>query len=74
MSANITSGEPANSEQILPDIWGKTSGTFGKMDISINNCHPPGGPELTMEDEIATTIFLENVNKWRAARELTEVN
>jgi len=27
-----------------------------------------------MEEEIATTKFLENVNKWRAARELTELS
>ena len=31
-------------------------------------------PHLTMEEEAATKKFLENVNKWRSARQLEEVN
>ena len=37
---------------------------------------PGGSPELLLsgEEEAATKKFLENVNKWRSARELEEVN
>eukprot|EP00092_Neocalanus_flemingeri_P001562 GFUD01001664.1.p1 GENE.GFUD01001664.1~~GFUD01001664.1.p1 ORF type:complete len:742 (+),score=116.54 GFUD01001664.1:253-2478(+) len=74
MSANITSEEPANSTPILAEIGSKTSRSFSKMDISTNNSRPPGGVDLSLEEEMATTKFLENVNKWRAARELTELS
>ena len=33
-----------------------------------------GSPHLTTEEEAATKKFLENVNKWRSARQLEEVN
>ena len=37
---------------------------------------PGGSPELQLsgEEEAATKKFLENVNKWRSARQLEEVN
>ena len=73
MSANITQDKPVNSTPILPEIGEKTAGNFEKMDISTTNSRPPGGAELSLEEEVATSKFLENVNKWRAARELTEV-
>ena len=39
-----------------------------------SNSRPPGvGDNLTSEEEEATKKFLENVNKWRSARELEEV-
>ena len=36
---------------------------------------PGGSPELLLsgEEEAATKKFLENVNKWRSARQLEEV-
>ena len=34
---------------------------------------PDGSPHLTTEEEAATKKFLENVNKWRSARQLEEV-
>ena len=37
------------------------------------NSRPPGvGANLTSEEEEATKKFLENVNKWRSARQLEE--
>jgi len=69
-SANITPEKPANFDE----IGSKNSETFSKMEISTNNSRPPGGVDLSSEEEIATTKFLENVNKWRAARELTELS
>jgi len=39
-----------------------------------SNSRPPGvGDNLTSEEEEATKKFLENVNKWRSARELEEL-
>lgn len=36
---------------------------------------PPGpGAELSAEEEAATRRFLENVNKWREARQMGEVS
>ena len=37
-----------------------------------SNSRPPGA-ELSAEEEAATRKFLENVNKWRTARQLGEV-
>ena len=37
----------------------------GRQDVS---------PHLTAEEEAATKKFLENVNKWRSARQLEEVS
>ena len=34
---------------------------------------PPVGSNLSPEEEAATRKFLENVNKWRAANNLTQV-
>jgi len=73
MSANITQEKPVNSTAILQEIGEKSTENLEKMDISTTNSRPPGGVELSAEEENATTKFLENVNKWRAARELTEV-
>ena len=36
-----------------------------------SNSRPPGA-ELSAEEEAATRKFLENVNKWRTARQLGE--
>eukprot|EP00091_Calanus_sinicus_P000254 TRINITY_DN10194_c0_g1_i1.p2 TRINITY_DN10194_c0_g1~~TRINITY_DN10194_c0_g1_i1.p2 ORF type:complete len:149 (+),score=8.48 TRINITY_DN10194_c0_g1_i1:234-680(+) len=74
MSANITQDKPVNSTPILPGIGEKGAANCEKMDISTTNSRPPGGAELSMEEEVATRKFLENVNKWRAARELTELS
>ena len=73
MSANITQEKPVNSTPILNELGEKLHGIGEKMDISTTNSRPPGGAELSGEEEVATTKFLENVNKWRAARELAEV-
>ena len=37
-----------------------------------SNSRPPGA-ELSAEEEAATRKFLENVNKWRTARQLGEM-
>ena len=74
MSANITQDTPVNSAPILPEIGAKMPANHEKMDISTNNSRPPGDADLSLEEQVATTKFLENVNKWRAARELTEVS
>ena len=74
MSANITQEKPVNSTPILPEIGEKTAGNFEKMDISTTNSRPPGGAELSQQEEVATRIFSENVNKWRATKELTELS
>merc|ERR1719376_1153780 len=74
MSANITQEKPVNLTPILQEMGEKCTENFKKMDISTTNSRPPGGAELSAEEETATTKFLENVNKWRAARELTELS
>jgi len=74
MSANITQDTPVNSAPILPEIGAKMPANHEKMDISTNNSRPPGDADLSLEEQVATTKFLENVNKWRAARELTELS
>ena len=45
-------------------------------DNIMTNTRPPDADhaDLTSEEEAATKKFLENVNKWRAARKLEEVN
>merc|ERR1711892_1206989 len=73
-SANITQEKPVNSTPILNELGEKLHGIGEKMDISTTNSRPPGGAELSGEEEVATTKFLENVNKWRAARELAELS
>jgi len=70
MSANITPEKPAN----LPETDSNPNEIISKMNMSTTNSRPPGGAELSLEEEVATTKFLENVNKWRAARELTELS
>ena len=35
---------------------------------------PGAGADLTQEEEAATTRFLENVNKWRASREMKDLS
>ena len=44
-------------------------------DTNMSNSRPPEHQEadLSAEEEAATKKFLENVNKWRAARKLEEV-
>ena len=43
-------------------------------DSNMSNSRPPEQEaELSAEEEAATKKFLENVNKWRAARKLEEV-
>jgi len=74
MSANITQDKPANLTPNLPEIGEKSTGNLENMDISTTNSRPPGGVELSAEEEVATTKFLENVNKWRSARELAELS
>ena len=39
-----------------------------------DDLRPEDSPHLTTEEEAATKKFLENVNKWRSARELEEVS
>ena len=41
--------------------------------IMTNSRPPDQDADLTLEEENATRKFLENVNKWRAARKLEEV-
>merc|ERR1712088_1212169 len=45
-----------------------------KMEVECSNSRPPGPDSLTGEEEAATEKFLENVNKWRAARELKQLS
>merc|ERR1712223_1637460 len=45
-----------------------------KMEVECSNSRPPGSDSLTGEEEAATEKFLENVNKWRAARELKQLS
>jgi hypothetical protein len=44
------------------------------MEVECSNSRPPGDVELSGEEEAAAERFLENVNKWRAARELKQVH
>jgi len=45
-----------------------------EMEVECSNSRPPGPDNLTGEEEAATEKFLENVNKWRAARELKQLS
>ena len=45
----------------------------GESERMAEDLRPAGGPHLTGEEEEATRKFLENVNKWRSARQLEEV-
>ena len=45
--------------------WRERMAEDGRQDVS---------PNLTAEEEAATKKFLENVNKWRSARQLEEVS
>ena len=50
---------------------GPAHGPLGDLD------QPPPGPgaaDLSAEEEAATRRFLENVNKWREARQMEEVS
>jgi len=55
----------ANRSEALPVI---------KMEVDCSNSRPPGIADLSGEEEAATEKFLENVNKWRAARELKQLS
>ena len=41
---------------------------------SVTSTPGPGEAELSAEEEAATRRFLENVNKWREARQMGEVS
>ena len=56
-----------NTEEVVP------AETSEMKENNINSRPPGAGASLTSEEEDATKKFLENVNKWRSARELEEV-
>lgn len=57
-----------------PPLYISTFQVKIKMEVECSNSRPPGSDSLTGEEEAATEKFLENVNKWRAARELKQLS
>ena len=57
-------GTSVISEATMPETVHKEEGGGGA---------PGAGAELSPEEEEATSKFLENVNKWRAARSMEQV-